>query len=85
MDYVYATDTILVYSTAKNPIPHSEPVQLVRGEQYASNDPIVKARPDLFTAENRRPIRSTETASGLVEDATARPGEKRSTRRPKNA
>lgn len=69
---------------------------LQRGKVYEDNDPIVKARPDLFEAPEsfaRRTAQATNTdelgaksmsARGKeqpVERATAEPGEKRSTRR----
>lgn len=56
-------------------------VTITKGDEYDDDDPIVVAHPDLFTSSNPRPVRSSETSSGYVEDATSRPGEKRSTRR----
>lgn len=51
-------------------------VRLRRGEVRAATDPLVRARPGVFepvTLEGEQPI----------EQATKRPGEKRSTPRPK--
>jgi hypothetical protein len=48
-------------------------VALRRGEAWRADDPIVKERPDLF--EN------ADDQDAPVEEATAVPGDKRSTRR----
>lgn len=50
------------------------------GSRWDASDPLVKARPDLFTPDGG-PVRTTRTDSGFVEQATARPGEKRNVRR----
>jgi hypothetical protein len=61
-------------------------VNLTVGEAWDATDPVVGARPDLFSDQ---PQFVRRTAGGLVvtqraevEQATAAPGEKRSTRRP---
>ncbi len=71
MDLVYAKQTVLLIGRG---------LTVVAGEAWDASDPLVKERPDLFDAEPRA-VRTTRTDSGVVEQATARPGEKRSTRR----
>lgn len=52
-------------------------VRVVVDEAWDADDPVVKARPDLFTAAPSR-VQTT------VEQATQAPGEKRTTRRGKS-
>ena len=61
-------------------------VNFTAGEAWDADDPVVRARPELFSDE---PQWVRRTSGGLVvtqradvEQATAAPGEKRSTRRP---
>jgi hypothetical protein len=53
-------------------------VKLTAGDPWDANHPLVRSRPELFsespTRLNGRPVRA-------VEEATARPGEKRDVRR----
>ena len=56
-------------------------VRLERGAAWPANDPFVKARPEFFDAEPTNVHRSTpEKRERPVEDATAEPGKKRSTK-----
>lgn len=62
--------------------------QMIReGTSYPDDHPVVKARPELFEsaddylARNRRPTNTADLRP--VERATAAPGEKRATKRPK--
>jgi hypothetical protein len=48
-------------------------IRLTRGQVWFANHPLVKQAPDFFSEEP--PI-----VHGVVEDATAEPGKKRSTR-----
>jgi hypothetical protein len=48
------------------------------GDPWAADDPLVKAHPDLFVEECSRPKR---TVRPVVEQATAAPGQLRTTRR----
>lgn len=48
-----------------------------RGSAWAADDPVVKAHPDLFTAEAGANVHR----SVPVEQATRAPGERRATRR----
>lgn len=49
---------------------------LIQDEAWDADDPIVKARPDLFNDEPSI-VRGTRKAEGGVETTTAAPGEKR--------
>lgn len=52
--------------------------RLYRGQAWAADDPFVKARPELFTEDDRYIHRSEPApASKRVERATRRPGERR--------
>ena len=70
MSYVYANCEAVVYEDGKR-------IQLVRDQIWDASDPIVKARPDLFSKEPRQVNRTIVP----VEAASAAPGEKRTTRR----
>lgn len=52
-----------------------------KGEKFAADDPIVKAHPLAFQADDPREVRSAPR----VEQATAAPGERRQVRRPASA
>lgn len=54
-------------------------VRTKRGEAWHASDPLVREHPDLFAADPPT-VRGTP-AEGPVEQATAAPGEKRTTRR----
>ena len=64
-------------------------IRLVKDEAWDAADPVVKARPDLFSGLPERLQSSVEKparprAVAAVEAASAAPGEKRSVRKPKN-
>lgn len=69
MALVFANCTTWISATA----------QLVQDEAWDADDPIVKARPELFNAEPSI-VRGTRKREAPVETATAEPGEKRTTR-----
>lgn len=50
---------------------------ILRGSAWAADDPLVRAYPTCFAADDRTVYRSSDR----VEQATAAPGEKRSTPR----
>lgn len=56
-------------------------VALAPGAEYDSADPIVKSHPWAFGSDADRPARGRVT-SVSVEQATAAPGEQRTTKRP---
>lgn len=58
-------------------------VRIVEGDVWAADDPVVKARPELFADEPEKVHRSIETAARPrgVEQATAAPGERRAVKR----
>lgn len=59
-------------------------VRTVKGEPWDADDPFVKARPEMFTAEPPFVRRTTERkapSTARVEQATAAPGEVRQTKR----
>jgi hypothetical protein len=59
--------------------PHGGTVDLVAGEPWDANDPVVQERPEFFS---KKPVRVKTSGRGWmpVEQATAAPGEKRRTR-----
>lgn len=79
MRVVYATSTGLV----------TDPATGVRGtvqkgSHWPADDPVVKAHPDLFSEDPRWGMNYSVEPDGWdapVEQATAAPGEKRTTRR----
>ena len=54
--------------------------RLAEGEVWDADDPLVKAHPDLFSKEPTKVRRSAPR----VERATAAPGERRNTSKPKS-
>lgn len=58
-------------------VPGEGPMVLAPGLAFDSSDPVVRLHPDYFTtdAESESPKRVTTV--GLVEEATANPGQKR--------
>lgn len=68
--YVYARNQLVAYVDGAR-------IALEVDDVWAADDPIVKARPDLFSAEPRKVHRTTAQPGGEIETATARPGEKR--------
>jgi hypothetical protein len=85
IDVVYAMGTEIVTMSTGQTIP------VQKGTHWPADDPIVKARPYLFSRDNRYGMfytaepegynQSEDAYSGEVESATANPGEKRSVRR----
>lgn len=71
----------VVYAATDSAVGHGGVVVHVRiGEVWAADDPLVAARPDLFAPAPTRVRTTTDPAgvrSGTVEQATARPGERR--------
>lgn len=68
-------------------IPTGATVPVQKGTHWPAGDPVVKARPALFTPDPRYGLQYTEAPPGYdtdlseIEEATANPGEKRSVRR----
>lgn len=75
MDTVYANQTVHITRG------QFAGTTVVVGSLWDATDPLVKDRPDLFSVEPTRGVRSSRTESGFVEQATAAPGEKRNMRR----
>ena len=65
--YVYAVASTVTAN------PAGGTIRLREGDVWAENDPLVKARPDLFSTT---PV-SVHRTVPFVEQATAAPGEKR--------
>ncbi|MFD9949835.1 hypothetical protein ACFWYW_55800 [Nonomuraea sp. NPDC059023] len=79
MDVVIATDTV-------NVTWQGQRLHIPRGSAWDASDPMVKANPGLFTADDRfvnRTVPREEAAEQPVERATAAPGEKSAARRPR--
>jgi hypothetical protein len=59
-------------------------VTIRKGEHWPTTDPVVVARPDLFSSDARYgmsySVPPPEDAEGTVEQATAGPGERRNVR-----
>lgn len=75
---VYAMGTEMVEA------PHGPRVRVVKGTHWPAEDPVVRARPDLFSPDPRFGMLYTVEPAGYdapVEEATANPGEQRSVRR----
>lgn len=83
MDIVYAQ------ATDKVPLQSGQVAQVRKGQHWPATDPVVKARPDLFTDDPRYGLVYTAAPPGHdgelneipVETATAAPGERRNARR----
>ena len=75
---VYARDTASVSFEGAQTVVH-------KGSHWAATDPLVAQYPHLFSPDPRYGMRYTVEPDGYgdapVEQATAAPGEKRSTRR----
>lgn len=71
--------TKIVYAAAQCVVRYNNlTVRLEPGHPWAADDPFVKARPDLFSDE---PTAINRTSPPPVEQATAAPGERRTTKR----
>ena len=74
-DICYAASTLSTADPATGLILH-----LIEGEVWASDDPFVRARPDLF-CDSPPVIRRTAPALAPIEAATKAPGERRNVKR----
>jgi hypothetical protein len=75
---VYAIDTVSVRT------PGSKyPTSIRKGDRWWSDHPIVREHPAVFSVDDPREVfpRGWQDTPEVVEQATAAPGEKRSTRR----
>lgn len=77
--------TRVVYAKASGSVGTSHGVErLKEGEPWDADDPTVLENPDAFTSGPER-VRRSGGEIAPVEQATARPGEKRSVRRSRDA
>ena len=75
---VYAMGTEFVQA------PQGPRVRVMKGSHWPDSDPIVRARPELFSPDPRWGMQYTTEPDGYdapIEEATANPGEQRSVRR----
>jgi hypothetical protein len=75
----------VVFATANTQTFYSgRPISIVIGQHWPVDDPIVKAFPSMFSDDPRYGLQFTEQPAEerTAEQATAAPGEKRSTKRP---
>lgn len=72
------SDTIVVAVDTVNVSFNGQRWHIVRGSAWDASDPLVKAHPGVFTSDAGRHVHRTQTP---VEQATAAPGERRTTRR----
>ncbi len=84
MDIAYARATVTVMT------PDGGRHTVIGGQHWPADDPVVKAAPaGTFSADPRYGLSYSsappEMAEAPVEQATAAPGEKRSTRRPQGS
>lgn len=72
----------IVYAAAPTAIaaPDGGIHTLVPGEPWAADDPLVKAHPECFSSEPKR-VKTSGRGWTPVEQMTAAPGEKRTTKR----
>lgn len=71
----------LVYATAATSVRwRGGIVRLAEGDAWDADDPFVRSNPGFF-AEDPTKVHHSRGAEAPVEQATAAPGEKRSTRR----
>ncbi len=83
MDIVYAQ------GTDKVPLQSGQVASVRKGQHWPASDPVVQARPDLFTDDPRYGLVYTQAPPGHdaelnempVETATSAPGERRNARR----
>lgn len=86
-------EVVYAQGSERVPLPSGAVATVRKGQHWPRTDQVVKARPDLFTADPRYGLVYSEAPPGYdaalnelpqdLEDATANPGEKRSVRRPK--
>lgn len=78
IDVVFAMGTDFVN------LPGGGRVKVQKGTHWPADDPAVRSRPELFSADPRWGMWYSREPAGYdapVEEATANPGEKRSVRR----
>lgn len=77
----------VVYATVQTTLtlPDGTRVVVPKGSHWPADDPVVRDRPGMFSADPRYGLLYSEQPDGydapVVEQATAAPGERRSTRR----
>lgn len=83
------TNFVFAMGTDSVHLPSGATVRVQRGAMVPDTDPLVRARPDLFSDDPRYApnLLATEVPAEFrddvpVEQATAAPGERRNTRRP---
>lgn len=80
-------DVVYAIGTERVQIPDGPSVPVMKGTHWPVEDPVVRARPELFTPDPRYGLRYTAAPRGHdvnlneVEEATANPGERRNVRR----
>lgn len=80
-------DIVFAQATEQVALPSGRIANVHKGQHWPATDQVVQLRPDLFTTDPRYGLLYTEAPPGYdtelneVEEATANPGEKRSTRR----
>lgn len=80
-------DVVYAVATERVGMSDGHSVQVHKGTHWPANDPVVRARPHLFTSDARYGLQYTAAPPGYdgdlneVEEATANPGERRSVRR----
>lgn len=85
-------EVVFAMGTENVNMPSGATIQVHKGSHWPRTDPVVKVRPELFTSDPRYGLLYTaappgydtelnELDEGVVESATANPGERRSARR----
>lgn len=80
-------DVVYAQGSENVPLPSGRVANVRKGQHWPKSDPVVKARPQLFTDDPRFGLVYSEAPPGHddqlneVEMATANPGERRSVRR----
>ena len=80
-------DVVYAKSNGFIDLPTGARVKVPFGSHWAKDDPAVRARPDMFSADTRYGMLFTrepagyDAPEGAFESATANPGERRSVRR----
>lgn len=85
-------DVVFAQGSERVPLHSGAVAQVQKGQHWPASDPVVQARPDLFTDDPRYGLIYTEAPPGYdaelnrldegeFEEATAVPGERRSVRR----
>lgn len=77
-------DVVFAMGTAFVEVPNGIRAKVMKGSHWPKSDPIVRARPELFSDDPRWGMFYTEEPAGYdapIEAASAAPGEKRSVRR----